>query len=79
MERTKNEVQNLNSFLKFLSVHYKDKFAEELNNLDCAVDEIQIKENNQSDYWYIESVKLKNENDMLRKDLMDLSKEHFKK
>lgn len=79
MERTKNEVQNLNSFLKFLSVHYKDQFAEELNNLGCAVDEIQIKENNQSDYWYIESVKLKNENDMLRKDLMDLSKGYFKK
>ena len=37
MERTRKEIQNLVSFLKFLSAHYKDEFVEELHNLQCAV------------------------------------------
>ena len=32
MERTRKEIQNLVSFLKFLSAHYKDEFVEELRD-----------------------------------------------
>ena len=79
MQRTRKEIQNLVIFLKFLSAHYKDEFVEELNNLECAVEEIEEIENSESNYWYFETIRLKNENYMLRKDLEELSKEHFKK
>ena len=79
MERTRKEIQNLVSFLKFLSAHYKDEFVEEIHNLQCAVEEIEETEENENNFWYFETIRLKNENEMLRKDLQELSKEYFKK
>jgi hypothetical protein len=77
MERTRNKIRNLESFLKFLSVHYKDEFVDEINDLYCAVEEIEVKD--EDDFWYSKFVESQKEIEMLRKDLEELSKEYFKK
>lgn len=75
MERTREEIQSLRSFIKFLASHYKDEFANEFEDLRCAVEEIDIKEEEPDSYWYNLSMYLQKENEMLRNDLKSLSDE----
>jgi hypothetical protein len=77
MQRSKNKIQNLYSFLRFLSVHYKDEFIDEINDLRCAVDEIE--QEDEEDFWHAKFVEAQKYIAVLRKDLEELSKEHFKK
>jgi hypothetical protein len=46
MKRTKEEIINARTFLKAAAKHYGVDFADELNLLGAALDEVEIKESN---------------------------------
>jgi hypothetical protein len=46
MKRTKEEIINARTFLKAVAKHYGVDFADELNLLGAALDEVEIKESN---------------------------------
>ena len=77
MVKSRIEVIELNQFLKVIANQYKH-FCKELTTLQALIDEIEI-ENEVDNYYFKELQKAKKENQMLRKDLFELSKEHFKK
>jgi hypothetical protein len=77
MVKSRTEVIELNQFLKVIGSQYKH-FCKEINTLGALIDEIEI-EDEVDNYYFKELQKAKKENEMLRKDLFQLSKEHFKK
>ena len=77
MVKSRIEVIELKQFIKVIGSQYKH-FCKELTTLQALIDEIEI-ENEVDNYYYRELQKAKKENQMLRKDLFELSKEHFKK
>jgi hypothetical protein len=79
MELRKEEIIKANQFLKMLSVIYGSGFADELNNLSRALDEVFESENEQELFWHKKFIESQKEIEMLRTDLQELSKEYFKK
>jgi hypothetical protein len=77
MVKSRTEVIELNQFLKVIGSQYKH-FCKEITTLHNLIDEIEI-EDEVDNYYFKELQKSKKENEMLRKDLFELSKEHFKK
>jgi hypothetical protein len=77
MVKSRTEVIELNQFLKAIGSQYKH-FCKEIKTLGELIDEIEI-EDEVDNYYFKELQKAKKENQMLRKDLFELSKEHFKK
>lgn len=77
MVKTRIEVIELNQFLKVIGSQYRH-FCKEISTLGALIDEIEI-EDELENYYYKELQKVKTENQMLRKDLFELSREHFKK
>lgn len=47
MKRTIKQIAEMNSFIKIMSVIYKDIDSEIFNNLQAAIDEIEIEESEQ--------------------------------
>lgn len=77
MVKSRTEVIELNQFLKFINIQYKH-FCKEITTLSELIDEIEI-EDEVDNYYFKELKKVQKENEILRKDLFELSREHFKK
>jgi len=77
MKANRIEVILLNQFIKIISNQYKD-FPKEIKTLTILIDEIEI-DDELDNYYFKELQKYKKQNEMLREDLKELSKEHFQK
>ena len=77
MVKSRTEIIELNQFLKVIGSQYKH-FCKEISTLNALIDEIEV-EDEVDNYYFKELQKAKKENEMLRKDLFELRKEHFKK
>jgi ribosome-associated protein YbcJ (S4-like RNA binding protein) len=77
MVKSRTEIIELNQFLKVIGSQYKH-FCKEISTLHALIDEIEV-EDEVDNYYFKQLQKTQKENEMLRKDLFELSKEHFKK
>ena len=77
MHISRTQHTRINQFIKFISVQYGVNFSDEINLLNMMLDECEIGEE-LGEYWSSEFYKLKQENEMLRKDLQELNKKHCK-
>jgi hypothetical protein len=77
MKLSRLELVELNLFLRVIASQYKH-FGKEVNNLGKLIDEVEA-EDELDNYYYQQLQKSQKEIKMLRDDLAELSKEHFKK
>lgn len=77
MKLTRLELVELNLFVRVIASQYKH-FGKEVNTLGRLIDEVEA-EDELDNYYYQELQKSQKQVKMLRDDLAELSKEHFKK
>jgi len=77
MIRSRKEIEDMFSFLSWAADFRRDsniKTKETINNIYAAIQEVEEEEEESVSYWFLESERLKKENEILRKDLEQLSK-----
>jgi hypothetical protein len=77
MKLSRLELVELNLFLRVIASQYKH-FGKEVNTLARLIDEVEA-EDELDNYYFQQLQKSQKEIKMLRDDLAELSKEHFKK
>lgn len=77
MKLTRLELVELNLFVRVIASQYKH-FSKEVNTLGRLIDEVEA-EDELDNYYFQELQKSQKEVKMLRDDLAELSKQHFKK
>jgi hypothetical protein len=78
MIRSRKEIEDMFSFLSWAADirtrNINAKTTKTINNIYAAIQEVEEEEDETVSFWFKESERLKNENEILRKDLEQLSK-----
>ena len=78
MIRSRKEIEDMFSFLSWAADirtrNINAKTTKTINNIYAAIQEVEEEEEESVSYWFLESERLKKENEILRKDLEQLSK-----
>jgi hypothetical protein len=77
MIRSRKEIEDMFSFLSWAADFRREtntRTKETINNIYAAIQEVEEEEEETESFWFKESERLKNENEILRNDLKELSK-----
>lgn len=80
MERTKDEITEMNRFMDFCMMNHKGpREVKAIKDIMHAIDEVYCIEGEEDMYWLNKCQELQAQNEMLRDDLKELRKDFFEK